>query len=132
MRVPTLGCKLKKGHNWKKDKKRKKIFICSCCIDSKFEVNVSSNHRDITKCSTFCMKTMTQKTTAQHAGAKAWQWGRKGGIILKTKMHFELSPLILWIALWIVNTYSEFQVNIFSNNRYYKMSRVFACHYSKR
>ena len=40
-------------------------------------------------------------------------------------MHFELSPLIvLWIALWIVNTYSEFQVSIFSNNkRYYKMSQ---------
>ena len=33
------------------------------------------------------------------------------------KMHFELSPLIVWIALWIVNTYFEFQVNIFSNNR---------------
>ena len=33
------------------------------------------------------------------------------------KMHFELSPLIVWIALWIVKTYSEFQVNIFSNNR---------------
>ena len=32
-------------------------------------------------------------------------------------MHFEFSPLIVWIALWIVNTYSEFQVNIFSNNR---------------
>ena len=29
-------------------------------------------------------------------------------------MHFELSPLIVWIALWIVNTYTEFQVNIFS------------------
>ena len=28
-----------------------------------------------------------------------------------------LSPLIVWIALWIVNTYSKFQVNIFSNNR---------------
>ena len=32
-------------------------------------------------------------------------------------MHFELSPLIIWIALWIVNTYSKFQVNIFSNKR---------------
>ena len=32
-------------------------------------------------------------------------------------MHFKLSPLIVWIDLWIVNTYSEFQVNIFSNNR---------------
>ena len=33
------------------------------------------------------------------------------------KIHFELYPLIAWIALWIVNTYSEFQVNIISNNR---------------
>ena len=33
------------------------------------------------------------------------------------KMHFELSPLIVWIALWAVNTYSEFQENIFNNNR---------------
>ena len=33
------------------------------------------------------------------------------------KMHFELSSLIVWIALWIANTYSEFQVNFFSNNR---------------
>ena len=32
-------------------------------------------------------------------------------------MPFELSPLIVWTALWIVNSYSEFQVNIFSNNR---------------
>ena len=24
---------------------------------------------------------------------------------------------MVWIALWIVNTYSEFQVNIFNNNR---------------
>ena len=30
-------------------------------------------------------------------------------------MHFELSPMVEWIASWIVNTYSEFQVNIFSN-----------------
>ena len=33
------------------------------------------------------------------------------------KMNSELSPLIVWIALWIVNKFSEFQVNIFSNNR---------------
>ena len=32
-------------------------------------------------------------------------------------MQFELSPLIVWIVFWIVNTYSEFQVNIFSSNR---------------
>ena len=38
----------------------------------------------------------------------------KKGIILK--MYFELSPSIVWIVLWIVNTYSEFRVNIFSNN----------------
>ena len=31
-------------------------------------------------------------------------------------MHFELSPLIVWIALWIVNINSKLQVNI-SNNR---------------
>ena len=37
-------------------------------------------------------------------------------------MHFELSRLIVWIDLWVVNTYSVFRVNIFSNNRYYKMS----------
>ena len=33
-------------------------------------------------------------------------------------MHFELSPLIVWIALWIVDKYAEFQVNISSNNGY--------------
>ena len=37
-------------------------------------------------------------------------------------MKFELSPLLVWISLWIVNTHSEFQVNIFRNN-IYKMSR---------
>ena len=42
---------------------------------------------------------------------------KKGHNSEKTKMHFELSPLIVWIALWIVNKYSEFQVNIFSNNQ---------------
>ena len=39
------------------------------------------------------------------------------------KMHFKLSSLIVWITLWIVNTHSKFQVNIFSNNRDYKMSQ---------
>ena len=29
----------------------------------------------------------------------------------------EKNILIVWIALWILNTYSEFQVNIFSNKR---------------
>ena len=40
-------------------------------------------------------------------------------------MHFELSPLSVSTALWIENTYSEFQVNTISNNRYYKMSKFF-------
>ena len=34
-----------------------------------------------------------------------------------------MSPLIVQIALGIVNTYSQFQVNIFSNNRYYNISQ---------
>ena len=28
-----------------------------------------------------------------------------------------LPPLLVWVSLLIVNNYSEFQVNIFSNNR---------------
>ena len=40
----------------------------------------------------------------------------KKDIILKMN-HFELSPLIVRIALWKVNTYLQFQVNTFSNNR---------------
>ena len=35
-------------------------------------------------------------------------------------MHFELSSLIVWIALLIVNTYSELQVN---HIRYYRISQ---------
>ena len=34
------------------------------------------------------------------------------------KMRYELSPLIVWIAPWIVNTYSELLVN-------YEISSVF-------
>ena len=34
----------------------------------------------------------------------------------KKKVHLELSPLIVWIALWIVNTYFKFQVNTFCHN----------------
>ena len=41
------------------------------------------------------------------------------------KRQFESSPLILWIALLIVKTYSEFQVNIFSNNRDITNVKVF-------
>ena len=28
-----------------------------------------------------------------------------------------LSPLLVWVTLLIVNNYSDFQVNLFSNNR---------------
>ena len=41
----------------------------------------------------------------------------KKGHNSENEMHFELFSLIVWIALWIENTYSEFQVHIFSNNR---------------
>ena len=40
----------------------------------------------------------------------------KKGIIL-TKMHSELSPLIVYVALLIVNIYSKFQVYMFRNGR---------------
>ena len=41
------------------------------------------------------------------------------------KMHFELSPLDVWIALWIVNTYF---VNIVSNKReILQHVKVYAC-----
>ena len=45
----------------------------------------------------------------------------KKGHNSEKKMHFDLSPLIVRIALLIVNTFSEFQLNIFCNNRYYNM-----------
>ena len=48
------------------------------------------------------------------------------------KMHFELSPLIVRIALWIVNTYSKFQVNIISNNKMSTKSTSKKGHNSER
>ena len=36
---------------------------------------------------------------------------KKGHNSTKKKIHFELSPLILLISLWIVNTKFDFQVN---------------------
>ena len=41
---------------------------------------------------------------------------KKRGIIL-LKMHLELSPVIVQVTFLIVNLYSEFQVNMFSNGR---------------
>ena len=43
-------------------------------------------------------------------------------------MHFELSPSIIWPALWIVNTYTVFQVNIFSNETDIKKMSKFLHH----
>ena len=40
----------------------------------------------------------------------------KKGITLSKKVE-GLPPLLVWVPLLIVNNYSEFQVNIFSNNR---------------
>ena len=36
-----------------------------------------------------------------------------------------LSPLLVWVPLLIVNNYPEFQVNIFSNNRYIRKCQSF-------
>ena len=57
---------------------------------SKFRVNILSNSRDITKCQSF------SKSKTGHNSEKK-------------NMHFELSPLLVWIALWIVNMYCQFQ-----------------------
>ena len=62
------------------------------------------------------------RTRALHAGANTWPIKDKNSKLKKghnseKKMHFELSLLKVWIALWIVYTYSKFQVHIFSNNR---------------
>ena len=50
----------------------------------------------------------------------------KKGHNSEKKMQFEMFPLIVWIVLWIVNTYSEFQENIFSNKRDITTVKVFA------
>ena len=67
---------------------------------SEFQVNIFRNNRDIRKCQSFCMKILS----------------RKRGITLSKKIE-GLPPLLVWVSLLILNKYSEFQVNIFSNNR---------------
>ena len=42
------------------------------------------------------------------------------------EMHFELSPLTERICLWIVNIYSDFQVNIFNSKRDITKCRSFS------
>ena len=42
-----------------------------------------------------------------------------------SKKFKELSPLLVWVPLLIVNNLSEFQVNIFSNDRDIRNVKVF-------
>ena len=42
--------------------------------------------------------------------------------IIRKKMHLQLSPLIVWIALVMVNTHAKFQANIFNNKMSVKQS----------
>ena len=62
---------------------------------SKFQVNSVSNNRDI-------------KLHLENSKSK------KGHNFVNTLEDY--LPLLLWVPLLIVNTYSEFQVNFFSNN----------------
>ena len=70
---------------------------------------------------------MEKKTRAPNVGANAVGWLIEEKELKLKKGHnsekIELSPLILRIALGIVKTHSKFQVNIFSINRHYKMSK---------
>ena len=53
---------------------------------------------------------MSKKKTQKNSKSKKGHNSEK-------KKKIDLSPLIVWIFLSILNTYSEFQVNIFCNNR---------------
>ena len=94
--------KSKKGHNFVKKKWRitSPTGLGSPFDYSEFQVNIFSNNRDIRKYQRFHMKILS----------------RKRGITLSKKLEDYLS---YWYGfpLLIVNNYSEFQVNIFSNNR---------------
>ena len=63
---------------------------------SEFQVNKFSNNRDIR------LHLENSKSKKGHYFAK-----KIGGF----------TPLLVWVPLLVVNNYSEFQVNIFSNNR---------------
>ena len=106
----ALGCligdkesKSKKGHSSEKKNELSPLIIWIALwivnIHSQFQVNIFSNDTGITKCPK--KKSKLKK-------------GQKSG---KKKIHFELSPLMARIAFWILYTYPEFQVNIFSHKR---------------
>ena len=63
---------------------------------SEFQVNIFSNNRDI-------------RLHLENSRSKR-------GITLSKKIE-GLPPLLVWVPLLVVNNYSDFQVNIFSNNR---------------
>ena len=63
---------------------------------SEFQVNIFSNNRDIR------LRLENSKSEKGHNFVK-----KIGG----------LPPLLVWVPLLNVNNYSEFHVNIFSNNR---------------
>ena len=63
---------------------------------SEFQVSIFSNNRDI-------------RLHLENSNLK------KGHNFVKK--NGGLPPLLVWVPLLIVNNYSEFQVNIFSNNR---------------
>ena len=65
---------------------------------SEFQVNIFSNNRDI-------------RLHLENSKLK------KGIPFFKNKIG-GLPLLLVWVPLLIVNNYSEFRVNIFSNNRY--------------
>ena len=67
---------------------------------SEFQVNIFSNNRDI-------------KLHLENSKSK------KGHNFVK-KIE-GLPPLLVWVPLLVVNNYSEFEVNIFSNNRGIKL-----------
>ena len=67
---------------------------------SEFQVNIFSNNRDIRKCQ-FLHENF--KSIKEHTFVKKKIEG--------------LPPLLVWVPLLIVNNFSVFQVNIFSNNR---------------
>ena len=63
---------------------------------SEFQVNIFSNNRDIG------LHFENSKSKKGHNSVK--------------KLEDYTHPLLVWVPLLIVNNYSEFQVNIFSNN----------------
>ena len=112
MRVPTLGCGcIKKILSQKRGITLSKkigglppllVWVPLLTVNNytEFQVNIFSNNREIRKCQSFHTKILSQKM----------------GITLSKKIG-GLPLLLVWVPLLIVNNYSEFQVNIFSNNR---------------